>query len=271
MADADRRCTRGRSPWLGLVVVVVVVASGACGEGDRSAATAAARAPKAANGPRPAPLARPAAICGTYRAGGNVGLPPDTTGDTNSTEGFEAISGPEGEVGANSSASYPVLFEGSDEAALMVFADRVDGLEVSFAGIRLEPTDLLGAPVLQASLRSPEDGEIQVTNSSSSSTAVAVIVLVKSARKLIVTIAPESTPAGRPINIKVELSEPSPKDSPCALVKNEDGVETQVDLERTGPGAWTATYVPHVAGGYLVDVWVAEPRPRFAGEGFLAT
>ena len=268
MADTDRRRARGRGPWLGLVVVVV--ASGACGEGDRSAATAAARAPKAANEPRPAPLARPA-ICGTSRAGGNVGLPPDTTGDTNSTEGFEAISGPEGEVGANGSASYPVVFEGSDEAALMVFADRVDGLEVSFAGIRLEPTDLLGAPVFQASLRSPEDGEIQVMNSSSSSTAVAVIVLVKSARKLIVTIAPESTPAGRPINIKVELSEPSPKDSPCALVKNEDGVETQVDLERTAAGAWTATYVPHAAGGYLVDVWVAEPRPRFAGEGFLAT
>lgn len=270
MTPAGRRRRHKGSPWLG-ILLVVAVAAGACGEGERPPTATAASTPGDTGDPETTPPAKAAGVCGAYRTGGNAGLPPDTTGDGDATDSMEAISGPEGEVGANSSAAFPVRFEGSAEGGLVVFVDKVDEVTATFVGVRLEPTDLLGSGVLQATLHSPKDGEIQVTNASSSSTTVSVMILLKTARRLSVTTSPESAPAGRPVNIAVELSEPAPEDAPCALVKNEHGVETQVELERARSGSWTATYVPPAAGGYVIDVWVAEPRPRFAEAGLLVS
>jgi pimeloyl-ACP methyl ester carboxylesterase len=181
------------------------------------------------------------------------------------TPEFRPISG--AAIPAAGSVSVPLEFESTSEATVLVVGGP--GVSATIGGTTLAPVETLGSSEAQgATLASPSDGNLVLSNSSASEVEIAVIVSVSTERSLTVSSSAELVAPGQGLTLTAAVSQADAGDSVSAVVRDAAGAEFYSGPMAASNGAWTLALSPTTPGEYVADVTVGGSRPRHAAQIF---
>lgn len=205
----------------------------------------------------------PESMCELY--GKQCGAGASASQGRNLAEASDQVLGKFGgvQVPAGGMGSIALQFESAPNASVVLVSDQFDSITPTMPGATFEPAKLLQADVLAATLSSPADGELQITNSGTEMASVIALVAVPAGRALTAAAGDTFVEPASAVDINVTLTEAGVGELVAAEVLAPSGSATPVTLTETGPGAWVGSVTPTEPGVHSVTAWVGGARPRY--------
>jgi hypothetical protein len=225
-----------------LVLVLGVLALAACTAGPAmtTTSTAASLSSRSSGTAAPSPLTDGSGVSTVFNMAAKVTVP------------------------AGGSIDVPLAFEQSPSAQISVYAGS-SSVTASFGGASLGETQSTEGRLLSATLSSPADGSLHISNPGTSDASVTVTVQIDSGRHLTITGPTAAVANGATASFEVDLTAPVAGDVVQAEYIDPAGTHTPISLTPAGSGKWTGRVTPTVGGTGKISAWTTGNGIRLAG------